>query len=302
MAIPESKLKTWTNLYDPATAQSAHTAVRSELDEHLRPEVLRGVRDFLQGSYRNKTSIYQDSDVDLVLCYEGVCSYDFSELTFNDQIRAQVQVPKNLTGYSFHHFRSEVVEALVKGFGADQVDLSGKKSIKVKGVPGERFHADVIPCIPYRRYTQWTGSLQTGFVPGIALWTTDTSRQVVNYPDQHITNGWAKNKAASEAYKPTVRMYKNIRNAAVAARLLEAGVARSYFVECLLSNVPAGQFTKGATDTFIQTCSWLASNTGSNFMCQNGEVRLFGDTPEQWSLDRAWAFIRGVLNMYTEGS
>ena len=99
MVVSPIQMKVWTNLFDPDTARNAHHGLRRVLEEHMRPEVFTDVHPFLQGSYRNSTSIHNDSDVDLVVPYDGICDYDFDSLSFNDQIRARTKVPRNLTGY-----------------------------------------------------------------------------------------------------------------------------------------------------------------------------------------------------------
>src|SRR5215212_6764392 len=115
MAIPAAQLDRWATLYNPGTAQAAHVAVREALARRRTEVWMRQVSDYLQGSYRNATSIYRDTDVDLVLEWTGVCNYDFSALGFNDQIRARV-APSSPPPYQFPQFRADVLDALQREF------------------------------------------------------------------------------------------------------------------------------------------------------------------------------------------
>jgi hypothetical protein len=299
MTVTVTKFDTWTNLHQTETAQRAHMAVREALARHGNATWVANIDDYLQGSYRNSTSIYRDSDIDLVLQYTNLCQYDFSALSGNDQIRAWAQVPRGT--YSFQAFRQDVVNILVAEFGAADVDASGNKALKVAAVPGVRLAADVVPSILFRRYHTWTGSIDSGYVEGMLFYTQREGRAVVNFPKQHIANGWAKN-GETEAYKKTIRLYKNARNVAVDRGLLATDVAPSYFIECLLYNVPAEQFSDDPELSFLRTLNWLLERLldgrALGFWCQNGLVPLFGDTPEQWQIDRATMLCAALSRVY----
>ncbi|MDP9366170.1 MAG: nucleotidyltransferase [Chloroflexota bacterium] len=301
MPIPASQFDTWANLHQTQTAQHAHAAVRDGLSRVQGAAWMGQVDDFLQGSYRNSTSIYRDGDVDLVLQFNGVCHYDSTALPFNDQIRVAAALPAPAL-YGFAQFRRDAVDGLTRVFGGADVDASGNKAIRVAAEPGVRLAADVVPCVQYRRYVSWDGNLSRGYVPGIAFWTKREGRLVANFPRQHIQNGWDKNARTADRYKKTVRVFKNAWNAAVRRGLLGDGVAPSYFVECLLSNVPDASFNPSSELAFLGAVAWLQEqrNAGAltGFWCQNGVVPLFGPSKEQWRLESAAAFIDAMYALY----
>lgn len=67
MGIPERQLEGWSNDGATGAAQLTHTAIRQALRGWQGwPADLR-FEDYLQGSYRNSTTIRSDSDVDIVV-------------------------------------------------------------------------------------------------------------------------------------------------------------------------------------------------------------------------------------------
>jgi tRNA nucleotidyltransferase (CCA-adding enzyme) len=70
MVIPEKQLETWTNQGAVTSAQKAHESIRAALAAQTSPIKDMNVDIFLQGSYRNFTNIYGDSDVDVVVKFK----------------------------------------------------------------------------------------------------------------------------------------------------------------------------------------------------------------------------------------
>src|SRR5207245_2874224 len=101
-----------------------------------------------------------------------------------------------------------------------------------------RLTADVLPALQYRDYQWFVAPGIESFVEGIRF-VDSSGNAIINFPKLHISNGQAKNSVSRTNgwYKPSIRMFKNVRN-----RLVEEGVfesaAPSYFVECLIYNAP----------------------------------------------------------------
>ena len=77
---------------------------------------------------------------------------------------------------------------------------------------------------------------------GIGFYLPDERRWVVSYPQQHHERGLIKEEATSRRFKRTIRMFKAARNHLVDQGELTKDDAPSYFIECLLYNVPDGLF------------------------------------------------------------
>ncbi len=85
-------------------------------------------------------------------------------------------------------------------------------------------------------------------------------------------------------------MFKAARNRLVENKALNKDVAPSYFIECLLYNVPEDLFKPKLAPTYAGIVDWLEKTKLKGFKCQNGRVPLFGPEPEQWTPGKALAF------------
>ena len=96
-------------------------------------------------------------------------------------------------------------------------------------------------------------------------------------------------------------MFKAARNRLVDMKTLTKDDAPSYFIECLLYNVPNGLFAPKLAPTYTGIVEWLEKVQLKGFKCQNGQVPLFGPGPEQWSQKKARAFVRALQELWEAG-
>ena len=76
--------------------------------------------------------------------------------------------------------------------------------------------------------------------------------------------------------------------------------APSYFIECLLYNVPDQLFKPKLALTYTGILSWLETARTKKFKCQNGRVLLFGRGLEQWTGDKARALVKALRELWAE--
>jgi hypothetical protein len=95
-------------------------------------------------------------------------------------------------------------------------------------------------------------------VHGIAFWKKDGTL-IENFPKYHIDNGAAKNRAANDLYKPTIRMFKNARTRLVETHDIPEGLAPSYCIECFLYNVPSASYTGSFQQIYCNVVNFLHS-------------------------------------------
>ncbi len=292
--INEQQLASWASIGASTTPRDTYRSVLAALEAW--PDLSAVTPDiFLQGSYCNDTNVHGDSDVDVVVRNPGVWGYDISALSANDV--GVFNAALSATQYTAWDIRSTVRAALVNYYGASAV-TDGKKCLKVTAQSG-RMALDVVPALTYRRFSSpWTS------VDGIDFVDSTSGRQIINYPKQHSANGSAKNadQRTGGMYKHVIRIIKNARTALYDAAKLQRGSAPSYFVECLLYNVPEDAFRKSTyRDAFVAVLVHLHSLTDyelASFTCQNGLVSLFGLTPEQWTVLQARALINALILEY----
>lgn len=283
MPIPESQLERWSHQGAITTAKQTHESIRAALDRYEWPKGKPEV--YLQGSYKNNTNIRGSSDVDVVVQLNSVF---LSNLT--EEQKRKFGFTK--AEYTWQDFRQDVRAALVDYYGISRVQ-EGKKTLKVKT---PYLPADVVVCLQYRKYPLNPKS-EDDYIEGMTFYVSSESRWVINYPKLHYQNGTAKNQRTGGVYKPTIRMFKNART-----YLIERGVSQdlapSYFIECLLYNVPDSRFIGTFRGIFRNVIHWLIGSDLNSFRCQNEQDNLFGNSPEQWAEEDAKRFMEYVMALW----
>lgn len=288
MPIPQSQLETWSNQGAKGLSSAAYASVRHSLEKATSPLAGRGIEIYLQGSYANETHIYADSDIDVVVYYGKTFHSDLSALAPNQQELHQRVFPT--APYQWSHLRDDVLAALRSHYGLGAVSL-GKKAIKVQTGHG-RMVADVVPAVEFRRYATFPDQNTFTAHWGICLFDS-AGNQIVNYPKYHIQRGEDKNSASRTRgqYKPTVRIFKNLRNYLVESALITQEAAPSYYVECALHKVPDNLFVGRYADTVPAILNYLVTTPYAGFMCQNGVTPLIGTGSTQWPKENFAAFV-----------
>jgi hypothetical protein len=286
MPIPESQLETWSHIGAVTTAKQTHESVRNALKAYDWPIDVQ-YEVYLQGSYKNNTNIRGDSDVDIVVQLNSTLLTNLSE----DWKRYFGFISAT---YGWEEFRSDTLRALRNYYGHLKVS-EGKKALKLTTT--SYLPADVVVCLQYRKYPDRPRS-EDDFVEGMTFWVPFERRWVINYPKLHYANGVKKNQDTNERYKPTVRMFKNARTYLIERKVIHVDLAPSYFLECLLYNVPKDKFSSNLQSTFCNVINWLWEADFSQFVCQNEQLPLFGNTPEQWSEDKARRFLEAMVNLW----
>ena len=280
MPIAERTLSRWSHHRAATAFTQAHLPIRAALDAYKWPSDIK-YEVFLQGSYKNDTNLGGDSDVDVVV-------------RLNQRLRPRVaELSGRLLQEDASHqgayrrwksFRDHALKAMRARFG--NAAESGRKTLKVpKGkIPAD---ADLVVTLHYRE--------------GIAFYLPDEGRWVVSFPQQHHDQGQKKEEATGRRFKRTTRMFKAARNQLVEKKMVTKDDAPSYFIECLLHNVPDNLFAPKLAPTYAGIVDWLKTGDLPGFKCQNGRVDLFGPGREQWSVKKARAFVRALQALWEAG-
>lgn len=284
MSIPESQLQTWSHQGAVTAAKATADSIKNALDSYNNWPTGIDFEVYLQGSYKNDTNIRGDSDVDVVVQLNSTFCSNLSE----DQKRLLGITPAS---YFWSNFRADVLRALNNYYGQGIV-TEGNKSLKLKSNNG-RLPADVVVSLQYRLYKTVN---YYDYIEGMCFWSRNDSRQIYNYPKAHYDNGVAKHQSSNKWYKPSVRMFKNIRNS------IDGDSTPSYFLECMLYNVPNTKFGISYGDTFCNVVNWLKETDLSGFVCQNCQLSLYGSSQEQWSTTEARQFIGNLISLWNNRS
>lgn len=295
--IPESQLETWARQGGTVTAKATHEAIRSALSRYNGWPRDIDYEVYLQGSYRNDTNIRGDSDVDLVIQLNPTFQYDLTSLS--EYERNLFDQTFSNVDYGWSEFRADTLKALQNWYGSSDVS-EGKNCLTVKG-DTNRLSADVLVCLQYRDYQNFNGRYNQKYVEGVKFFSWNGNRWVVNYPKPHYDNGVRKNAqfVTNGWFKQTVRMFKNARIYLINQNTISEDLAPSYFLQCLLYNVPNRLFGGSYNRTFLNILNWLYETEFSDEVCQNEQIYLFrGGTPEQWTINSANRFTREVIDLW----
>ena len=281
------------------TAQATHGAIKNALQSYDRWPPGFTYEVYLQGSYRNDTNVVGSSDVDVIVECASLPFHDTAALSAFDRWDMQTVPQDSIDNWTV--FRRHVLRALRLHFGEKAV-AEGKHSLKL-GRTASHVPADVVPCLRYRQHRSRVVPFFPDHNDGITFWVGPQKRQVISFPKFHYQEGTEKNgtERTDGNYKPSVRAFKNAKEYMVAHGHLGEGVAPSYFLECLLYNVPDRCFSGSRQDRFATILSWLTSANLDAFVAQSHEKLLFGPSAQQWSKARATQTIASLQNLYNRG-
>ncbi|MFE6055383.1 hypothetical protein ACFQ6N_31920 [Kitasatospora sp. NPDC056446] len=290
------KLSRWTKPPSKAEEERLDRAKRMVTNAVRRhpPFANLGLIVEPKGSWANNTNVSSDSDMDIKV--------EFTQRVFRGNVGGmefwQLALQKgSYTGsWTPEVFRSELRIALKSA--SDRVDASHNVAFYVPSVPGSRPDTDVVPCFTYQ-YEPVFGPPSRGTV----VFTQD-GKHIVNWSQQQLENGRAKNNRTGRGYKFAVRALKSVENDLAAMGAIKE--LPSYFMECLIYNVPddvlkAPSFDRtfeGALAHLRYQFNFWAWNADPNGMVEpNGIKKLFGPT-QKWSkddakqlLDAAWKYL-----------
>lgn len=247
---------------------------------------IREISVFVQGSYRNRVNVRQDSDVDI-----GVVCFDTFFPDYNDKnIMSVVSKKFPASTYSYQTFKQELYECLVVKFGLSAV-TRGNIAIDITE-NSYRVEADVVGFFEYRRYYSIRNCHS-----GVAMIPKNMNpKLIINWPEQHYKNGVLKNSNTNRRYKKVVRIVKKLSNEMVFKGIASAKKIPSFLIECLLWNVPNNNFGSSSFKVDVGAClAYLFNNTLTEDECSEwGEVSereyLFS-TSQNWSVKEAHQFI-----------
>ena len=248
----------------------------------------RGIKVFPQGSYRNRTNVRTDSDVDIgVLCTDSI----FFDLP-TGMTAADFGISTPAT-YSYADYKNDVHRALTSHF-REMAVVRGNKAFDVHETT-YRVDADVVACFEYRWYRA-DGTYLMG-----SAFPTDGGDRIINWPEQHYANGVAKNDAAGRRFKDVVRILKRLRNEMDELGVAAAKPIPSYLIECLAWNVPNEDF---ANDSYTADVRYVLARTFNNTKqlddCKtwteiNGLKYLF-HASQPWTYEQVHAFVSAAWN------
>jgi len=248
---------------------------------------------FPQGSYKARTNIKQDSDVDIcVMLTDTIFTYYPESVT--DEL-----VGNSPSQYTYALFKNTVERALVKKFGRSEV-TRGNKAFDVHA-NSYRVDADVIPTFLYRSYTGIKDTYGNyAYHTGVKL-ITDTGKHIINWPSQTYNNGVARHTSTGRKYKKCIRILKHLRNKMQDEKIPNTNDIASFLIECLVWNTPVEAFNKVSYYDMIRyILAHTCNNTRSDETCSKwgevNELKYLFRPSQPWSRQQANEFLNAAWN------
>jgi hypothetical protein len=243
---------------------------------------------FAQGSYRARTNVRQNSDVDICVRYNGSFFPEYLEGV------KQSDVGNVDSDFSYAKFKDMLQAALESRFGVAGV-TRGKKAFDVHA-NSYRIDADVVPVFEHRRYIEQNPDGSYRYCAGVAF-QPDDGGLVINWPKQTYDNGVSKNTSNGRKYKRTIRILKRMRDEMKAANIAEAKVVSSFLIECLVWNANTDAFKKTSyTDVLRYVIADLWNRTRSDTDCDEwgevNELKYLFRSSQPWTRNQANDFLQ----------
>ncbi|MBI4305605.1 MAG: nucleotidyltransferase [Chloroflexi bacterium] len=267
--------------------ENAVRAIRKAVDAHSTLS-LKDIAVFAQGSYRNRTNVRADSDVDVCVCCRNSIFFDLPDGMQSADVG--ISTPAD---YSYSSFKNDVHVALASYFGSSAVKR-GNKAFDIHENT-YRVSADTVACFEYRRYNR-NGShlVGTSFLP-------DSGGRIINWPDQNYENGVAKNDRTGRCFKALVRILKRLKGEMEEGGYGSARDVPSYLVECLVWNVPDDGFGHSTRRADLRyALAHLFNETRDDESCKEwgeiNELKYLFRSSQPWTRQSANRFLHEAWN------
>ena len=301
MAIDwEQTFRNWSKPSSDTEAEKQDNACQmvSDAIAEYEPLNVHQIRVITQGSYRNNTNVRQESDVDIcVYCTDVI----FDDYTFADYGRAESGITNSL--YTYSQFKNEVQAALEAKFGKNGV-TRGNKAFDVHPTR-YRVDADVVVAFAYRLYKKRTYNYVYGMSPPEYIrpegtkFIADTGSTIINWPEQHYTNGVAKNGRTGNRFKYIVRALKRLKYYMIEKKIDGMESVPSYLIECMVYNVPdslldGDSYKQNVHDVLVSAFNAANTEETRKELLEVNELKFLYRSLQPWTYQHALTFSQAA--------
>lgn len=280
-------------------ADRAERMIRDAIRSYT-PLANRSISVFAQGSYRNRTNVRADSDVDICVLSRAAFFPDYGHVS---GVTNQNQRFTDAS-YTFPDLKRDVEAALKAHFGAQAISR-GDKAFDVKENTS-RIAADVVPTFEGRLYYRDSyGGLQ--FHSGTVLQCAGSGTLIYNWPEQHFANGVTRHEQTQRQFKKKARCLKSLRCEMADGSYGNAKAMSSFLLESLIYNCPDTVFQQSTHLEDMQAAIIHLWDATKDDACErqlvevNGIKYLFHST-QAWSRATTRAFLQDAWNYVGFGS
>lgn len=244
---------------------------------------------YAKGSYPNFTNVVRDSDVDIAVELTNYYATEWLGAAAG-LTHADVGATAYTGTSTLREFKDDVERALSSYIGSAAVDR-GDKAIHIRE-SSRNLAADVVPCVTHKTYWSRTKTPQTG----IKLRSDkNPGKDIVNYPQQHLDRGTAKNARTNKRYKRVVRILKRLENEMVKKDLI--GPVPSFLIESAVYSVEDSAFNGYDWTARVREVLRVIFNAtlnngcvGSSDWMEVNDIKFLFHITQPWTHQQAHAF------------
>ncbi len=284
----EDTFKSWGTA--PGTTEqekmeNAETAIRKAIQANSTLSTM-DISIITQGSYRSKTNVKNDSDVDISVCLNSTF---FPRYPQGKTKEDYFNTDGNIT---FQKFKSLVHTALRDYFGHDHV-TPGNKAFDIHSNT-YRVDADVVPAFAYRYYHG--NGLEDYHQPMGIGFDTDDGKRIINWPHQTYENCKNKQDTTGQRYRKITRIIKRLRNKMQDDRKTAAHDVPSFFIQCMVCSASDGCFNRDTYTADVRSVlahcfnETLPNGNHATLKEVSGMKYIFGDH-QPYTREKAHAFF-----------
>lgn len=295
MNLSEDTLVAWSTgpgETEATKCENAERLIRKAINQSDALNAL-DIRVFSQGSYRARTNVPRDSDVDICVCLKNNFFADYPN---NGKHQDYGNVDGQIT---YANFKNLVGIALTDYFGNKGV-TRGNKAFDVHENT-YRIDADVVAAFEHRRYDgQVDANANYNYLEGIAF-LSDKGDLIKNWPEHNYGNGVNKNFICKRHYKRVIRILKRLSYEMRDADNSAAQGIGSFLIECLVWNAPNNAFThQSYTDDVRAVLLYVWQNTQKLEDCKEwgevNELKYLFNAHQPWTFSQVNSFIAAAWN------
>ncbi len=283
----EDTFKSWgaaPSTTEQQKMENAETAIRKAIEANSQLSCM-DISFIPQGSYKSKTNVRNDSDVDICVCLNSTF---FPRYPIGKTKEHYGNIGGTIT---FSAFKNLVQRALEDYFGKESVDR-GNKAFDIHSNT-YRVDADVVPAFAYRYY------YDTGFKwhdPEGICFLADDGTKIINWPHQVYENCKNKHTVTGQRYRKVTRILKRLRNRMQEEDIIEARDIPSFLIQSMVWGAPDDHFNRDTYSADVRAvlahCHNETLPNGNHAdLREVNNIKLIYGTHQPCTRERAHAFF-----------
>ena len=255
------------------------------------------VQIYLQGSYENETMVDEFAKLEIVVEFGQNA---FGEIDKKPQLKVKSiwsdnsLIRKRIVAFKpnihLQLIKKLMLESLIEETGNEGI-YNNSKSIFIPAYKKNKIPCEILPC-----YTLSTSEKDES----VMIYDSYINKYVVTFPKLHCENLKIKDKLTNGAFIEMVRVFRNIRDILVDNEIIDVSFAPTYFLECLLYNVPNELYKGKLSSVLLKILNYFMNCNLNKFVCAHERFKMFGNNSDAWTIYKARSFINLMTQIWEE--